>query len=216
FRGDPMFKSIRFPAVCGALLLLSTQTQAQDPKSDIEALKAELAKTRSELEATKKELAKVKADLEALQAQVWKVMGPPKKAPPADVQAELLKRWNAVAADMTFDLPVVGKANFKWTEYGNFPHPTFRGGSGEAYGAFAKVLVAFLQKGDNFEYLAKNGLFTTELETTVPDGPPKGTGWTFAGFLKQFSDPNTFAKLDDDTRKAIKELSARIDAAAKK
>jgi hypothetical protein len=211
-----VFKSFGFPSACVVCLLLNTQTQAQDPKSDLEALKAELSKARSDLDATKKELAKVKADLESLQAQVWKVMGPPKKVPPADVQAELLKRWNAVAADMTFDVPVVGKANFKWAEYGNFPHPTFRGGSGEAYGAFAKVLVTFLQKGDNFDYLAKNGLFATELETTVPGGSLKGTGWTFAGFIKQFSGPNTFAKLDDDTRKAIKDLSERIDSASKK
>ena len=211
-----MLKPIGFPSACVVLLLLTTHTQAQDPKSDLETLKAELAKTRAELEATKKEVAKLKADLESLQAQVWKVMGPPKKVPPADVQAELLKRWNAVAADMTFDVPIVGKANFKWTEYGNFPHPTFRGGSGEAYGAFAKVLVAFLQKDRNFEYLAKNGLFTVELETTVPGGSRKGTGWTFAGFAKQFSDPKTFAKLDDETRKAIQELAAKIDALTKK
>jgi hypothetical protein len=103
--------------------------------------------------------------------------------------------------------------NFKWVEYGNFPHPTFRGGSVEAYGAFAKILVMFLQKGDNFEFLATNGLFSTELQTTVPGGSLKGTGWTFAGFARQFSG---FAKLDDDTRKAIKELSARIDATLKK
>jgi hypothetical protein len=211
-----VFKSIGFPSACAVLLLLSAQTQAQDPKSDIEALKAELAKARSDIEATKKELAKVKADLESLQAQVWKVMGPTKNVPSAEVQTELLKRWKAVAADMTFDLPVVGKANFKWVEYGNYPHPTFRGGSGEAYGAIAKVLVAFLQKGDNFEYLARNGLFATELETTVPGGSLKGTGWSFAGFVKQFSDPNTFAKLDDDTRKAIKKVSVRIEAASKK
>jgi outer membrane murein-binding lipoprotein Lpp len=201
-----MFKSIGFPPACVALLLLSTQARAQDPKSDIESLKAELARARSDLDATKKELAKVKADLESLQAQVWKVMGPPKKVTPADVQAELLKRWNEVAA----------KGNYEWKEYGNFPHPTFRGGSGEAYGAFAKVLVAFLQKEGNFEYLAKNGLFTVELETTVPGGSRKGTGWTFAGFAKQFSDPKTFAKLDDETRKAIQELAAKIDALTKK
>jgi hypothetical protein len=197
-------------------LFFSAQTQAQDNKSDIEALKAELARTKADLEAMKKELAKTRADLESLQAQVWKVMGPPRKEPPKEVQAELLKRWNAVAADLTFDVPVVGKANFKWTEYGNFPHPTFRGGSGEAYGAFATVLTTFLQKGDNFDYLTKHGLFTTELQTTVPGGPLKGPGWTFAGFVRQFADPKSFAKLDDGTRKAIKELSERIDATLKK
>jgi hypothetical protein len=117
---------------------------------------------------------------------------------------------------MTFDVPIVGKANFKWTEYGNFPHPTFRGGSAEAYAAFAKVLVTFLQKGDNFEYLAKNGLFTTELETTVPGGSLKGTGWTFAGFVKQFANPKNYAKLDDETRKAFEDFAAKIDMLSKK
>ena len=201
-----MYKFIGFPSVCAMLLVLGMRAHAQDPKSEVEALKAELVKARTDLDATKKELAKVKADLESLQAQVWKVLGPPKKVPPADVQAELLKRWNAVAA----------KSDYEWKEYGNFPHPTFRGGSGEAYGAFAKVLAVFLEKGDNFEYMSKNDLFATELETAVSGGSLKGTGWTFAGFVKQFSDPKTFAKLDDDTRKAMKELSARIDAPAKK
>jgi hypothetical protein len=130
------------------------------------------------------------------------------------VQAELLQRWNAVAADMIFDVPIFGSISFIWMDYGNFPHPTTKGGSAEAYGAFAKVLVAFLQTGDNFEFLAKNDLFMVEL--TVPGGLPGGTGWTFAGFAKQFSDPGhfAFAQLDNETRKAIQELSAKIDLLA--
>jgi hypothetical protein len=198
-------------AACAAMLVAGGPATGQPPGPETQALKAELAKTRADLDAVKKELAKTRADLDVLQAQVWAVMGPPRKEPRAEVQAELLKRWNAVA-----DAPGGGAFNFKWADYGNFPHPTFRGGSGEAYGAFAKVLVAVLKTGDNFEFMAKNELFTAELRTSVPGGSLKGTGWTFAGFARQFAAPKSFATLDDETHKAIRELSARIDAATKK
>jgi len=32
-----------------------------------------------------------------------------------------------------------------------FPHPTFKGGSAEAYGLFAEVIFGVLPSGDNFE-----------------------------------------------------------------
>jgi hypothetical protein len=203
--------------VASILLAVPTRAPAQDNKAELDALKAELAKARADLDQTKKELARTRADLEVLQAQVWRVLGPPKKIPTPAVQAELVKRWNAVAADQKFPVPGgFGAVNFTWAEYGNFPHPTFRGGSGEAYGAFAKVMVQFLRAGDNFEFMTKNGLFDTELETGVPGGSLRGTGWSFASFVRQFSDPKTFAKIDDDTAKGLRELAKKLPEPMKK
>ena len=45
--------------------------------------------------------------------------------------------------------------DFGWTTFNQFPHPTFKGGSAEAYQAFAKVLLAFFDNGDNFDFLTR-------------------------------------------------------------
>jgi hypothetical protein len=196
------------------LALTAGPTSAQDPKSEVEALKAQLEKAIRELEESKKQLAKAKAELEALKAEAF---GPPLKVPPKDVQTELLKRWNAVADDKTFYTPDSRPINFTWAEYMNFPHPTFKGGSGEAYGALGQVLVAFLQKEGNFEYLVKNDLFTMDL--VVGGGPrpgQKGIRTSFATWAKQLCDPKSIAKMDDESRKALAELSKKIEATVKK
>ena len=211
-----MFKLIVVPFACAFLMLLGNQTWAQDPKSDNETLKAELTRAKAEILTLQKELAKTKGDLDLLRTLHSQVKGPPSKAPPADVQEELLKRWNAVAADRSFDVPGFGKINFKWTAFGDFPHPTFRGGSAEAYGAFAQVLVAFFEKGDNFDYLGKHDLFTADLPIAIPGGSKKGPGWSLAAFAREFSGEKPFAKLNADTAKAIRELSERIEKKSKK
>src|ERR1700689_3580956 len=66
--------------------------------------------------------------------------------------AEAMTRWNKAAEGATAAGPI-GKVGFTW-EADRFPHPTFKGGSAAAYGAFAGVLVKFLGEKDNFEFLA--------------------------------------------------------------
>ena len=68
-------------------------------------------------------------------------------------------RWNEVG-------PKYAVASFWYLPmqacFDAFPHPTFKGGSNEAYTTFAKALVEFLGTGNNFEFMDKNDLFTME------------------------------------------------------
>ncbi len=125
----------------------------------------------------------------------------------APYYAEIVARWNAVAAGVTVDIPSFGRVNFLW-EDDRFPHPTFKGGSPQAYGAFAKVLLAFFEQGDNFDYLAANRLFTVNLRYGTQPTP----GWTFAELADLLSRPDGFGSQDDATRKALKSFSDRIKA----
>ncbi len=73
----------------------------------------------------------------------------------AEQQEGLMARWNAVATGvMTAD-----GFDFKWQSFDQFPHPTFKGGSQEAYAKFADILVALYQRDDNFQYMSDNRLF---------------------------------------------------------
>jgi hypothetical protein len=82
----------------------------------------------------------------------------------AEVQVDLMARWNAVAQGVT-----VESWNFMWDRFADFPHPTFKGGSAEAYTAFAGILVAFYERDDTFGYLASNKLFDMPLQVSYAD-----------------------------------------------
>ena len=173
----------------------------------------ELAKTRAELEEVRKENEALRAQLEKLGVQPAR---PNAKAPDAKVQAEVMKRWNAVAETMPADLTKngFGVVKYTWGQADQFPHPTYKGGSAEAYAGFGRVLLAFLQNEENFKYLADNAFFTAELKYVFPRGQVTNMG-TFAKLAEQFSSPDALGKLDDPSQKALKALSARIQASIK-
>ena len=76
-------------------------------------------------------------------------------------EQELMSRWNVVADGL-----MVQGFNFRWDTFDTFPHPTFKGGgSTEAYQAFAAVLIAFFERDDNFDFLARNKAFTFPLSS---------------------------------------------------
>jgi hypothetical protein len=137
----------------------------------------------------------------------------PEKERVAKLMPELVTRWNAVAGEMPVELPTFDgkgkmKADFVWD--GTFPHPTFKGGTAEAYAAFAKVLLAFFRAKDNFEWLAKNDLFEAELRLGERNNP------TLAKLAADFSSPTGFGNHDPTTRQALKEFSDRIKEHLKK
>jgi hypothetical protein len=130
----------------------------------------------------------------------------PTSAPtaPADtpeVEQSLLARWNAVAS-----APVDG-FDFHWTTFNQFPHPTFKGGSAEAYQAFAKVLLAFFDHGDNFDFLAQNRLFKLHLIYVLPSGQ-NGFDTNFEDLAVYLTNSNGFPNVPADTRNA---LAAYVD-----
>jgi hypothetical protein len=135
--------------------------------------------------------------------------GADKKADdPEKARAEMMKRWNTVAKGVTFAGPGGAAMTFDWTDADKFPHPTFKGGSAEAYGAFAKVLAAFLEDRDNFDYLAKNKLLTAELRYSFPNG--KASTWTFEKLVGQLSGANALGDHDEATRKSLKKIAEKI------
>jgi hypothetical protein len=124
----------------------------------------------------------------------------------AEVQVDLMARWNAVAQGVT-----VESWNFMWDRFADFPHPTFKGGSAEAYQAFAKVLLAFFGDGDNFDFLARNRLFKLHLIYVFPSGQT-GLDTNFEDLAVFLSNSDGFPNLPAETRGALVAYVDRIKA----
>jgi hypothetical protein len=130
----------------------------------------------------------------------------PAATPPVAVQQELMDRWNAVV-----DSQPAGAFDFHWPAYDQFPHPTFRGGSAEAYRAFAVVLLAFFDEGDNFDFLGRNHLFRTPLVAATASGQGNAVT-TFAEMAALLSSPSQIGNIPEETRVPLAAYSARIEA----
>lgn len=141
----------------------------------------------------------------------------PKKADPKPTPEKALEeartRWNKAAEGVTAKSPL-GVIGFTW-EADYFPHPTFKGGSAEGYGAFAKVLVKFLEEKGNFDYLAENNLFDAKLRYLMPNAK-KEPAWTFSQLVTDFSNPKGYGDHDEATRKALKAYAEKIAERTKK
>jgi hypothetical protein len=122
---------------------------------------------------------------------------------PEKAVAEAAVRWNKAAEGVTATGPI-GDVGFTW-EANRFPHPTFKGGSAEAYGGFARILVKFLDEKGNFEFLAENDLFTAPLRY----GDMK-VDWTFGRLISDLSQPKAHGDHDEATRKALRGYADRI------
>jgi hypothetical protein len=207
-----------------ALLVCSCANEAEIAKlrAETEGARADAAEARAVAESLKAELAKDKADADAAKKDAVNTAARAKaelyvaKAKSLKDMAEIISRWNIVANGVPNELPPAwAMKGFRW-EDNHFPHPTFKGGSAEAYGAFAKVLLAFFEQGDNFDFLASNQLFAVNLQSGVagPSGPD--AGWTFARLAQQFSQPGSYGSHDEATRKSLKGYSDRIQSQVKK
>lgn len=124
-------------------------------------------------------------------------------AVPDSVMRELRGRWNEAAAGVTAIGPV-GVVDFRW-DGDRFPHPTFKGGSAEAYGAFARVLVTFLSEPGTFEFLATNNLFTAPLRY----GDMK-VDWTLGKLIDLLAGPMAHGDHDGDTRNSLRTFRDKI------
>ncbi len=127
-------------------------------------------------------------------------------------ETQLVTRWNTVAGNDAVNLRGFGPVDFRWHGFDKFPHPTYKGGSDVAYAKFRAVLVAFFQHGDNFDYLTTNRLFTVELRH-IFEGGHVGTKTTLAKLAREMSQPGD--RPDDETRKALRGFSERIEAKLK-
>ena len=113
---------------------------------------------------------------------------------------DLMSRWNAAAdaAATTID--------FHWPASDQFPFPTFKGGSEEAYQQFAEVLLVFFQQ--NFDFLAQNHLFQTPLRFVAPSGQVDEA--TFQKLAADFSSSTGFGNIPDATRQELKGFLDRM------
>src|SRR5262249_9192083 len=97
---------------------------------------------------------------------------------------------------------------FMWTTFEQFPHPTFKGGSEQAYQTFADLLVAFYGRDDNFAFLANNHLFRIPLRYTI-SGSQGGTSWQFEKLTDDFL-ANDWAMISADTKQKLADFAMRI------
>src|SRR5688500_6291718 len=71
----------------------------------------------------------------------------------------MMERWNHGVNGVQIPMPDgLGYSTLFWDEINHFPHPTFKGGSEQAYEIFAQELADFLE--DEFSYLENRHLFT--------------------------------------------------------
>ena len=124
----------------------------------------------------------------------------------AEVQQDLMARWNKVADGIT-----VESWNFRWDHFADFPHPTFKGGSAEAYITFARILVDFYELDDTFGYLAQNRLFDSRLQMSYANGQVAFE--TSFAELTSFLVTIDFAILPSDTLAKLRDFNTRIAAA---
>jgi len=126
---------------------------------------------------------------------------------PEALKTDLLSRWNAVGDSVT----VKDFGTFHWGNFDQFPHPTYKGGSAEAYQSFADLLVTFFDRGDNFVFLSNNLLFRFPFHYISPSGQSLGE-WTFEELTTQFAS-NDWASISAETRQKLQAFATRIQTA---
>ena len=121
----------------------------------------------------------------------------------AAIRQGLMTRWNATvdAAGQTID--------FHWYSYDQFPHPTFKGGTIQAFQQFAAILLAFFQRGDDFDFMASNHLFTAPVRYVYANGQI-GLDTTFQQLAMDFSSTTGFGNIPATTRQGLQTYLNRI------
>lgn len=127
--------------------------------------------------------------------------GPP--VPTAVLVQEVMRRWNLVVDDGSWTI------DFHWRQVNQFPHPTFKFGTAEAYGQFASVLLAFFERDDDFDFLARNHLFEIELRADTLSGQG-GVVTSFEALADYFSSSTAFGDIAPDVRDRLAQLAQRI------
>jgi hypothetical protein len=119
------------------------------------------------------------------------------------VDADILTRWNQIADKQasTFD--------FHWRVVDQFPHPTYKGGTPEAYRAFAEVLLAFFAAGDNFDFLSAHHRFDVPLRYVFPSGQT-GPDTSFRKLATSFASPASFGDIPLATRTRLQAFADRM------
>ena len=121
----------------------------------------------------------------------------------AALEREVMARWNAVADGRA------AAVNSHWSAFEQFPHPTFKFGTAEAYGEFAEVLIAFLERDDNFDFLVRNDLFEMRLRNVLASGQV-GIDTSFEELILYFSSDTAFGDIAIETRARLRACAERL------
>ncbi len=140
-----------------------------------------------------------------------KVLGDSAIAASAVEQQQLMDRWNATVESTPTNFVWGTGPAFEWPAFEKFPHPTFKGGSVEAYQTFAILLLAFMRNEENFHYLARNRLFDIGLGYRMANGE-LGETWCFRELVTQFSSETMFGEIPEETRIGLQEIADRLAA----
>lgn len=124
-------------------------------------------------------------------------------------QQQMMNRWNAAVDSTPSDFTQGTGFDFYWTTFRQFPHPTFKGGSEEAYQTFAAILLTFMQNDDNFQYLAEQRLFDVVLGYDLPSGQSDNWG-SLRELVDMFSSDTMFGNIPESTRSGLEQVAARI------
>ncbi len=138
---------------------------------------------------------------------------PKAKVEPAKALNEARVRWNKLAEGVTAVSPI-GVVGFTWEE-NVFPHPTFKGGSENAYGTFAGLLLNYLDAKGNFDYLAENKLFDMPLRYAPPGGKEQKVDWTLGKLINSLGEEVAFGDHNEAVRKGLKAHAKKIAEIAK-
>jgi hypothetical protein len=197
-----------------ALALCSCSAEAERERERAEAARAEAERAKAEAERARAELdilkekeraaEKARADAGAALAKA-KADADAARAKAEALEAEMRTRWNVIGPGVA----VRGFGYFRWTGPDRFPHPTFKGGSEEAYTAFVKVLVTFLETGDNFEFMQKNDLFDREIGFGLKGKVRLGE------FAVQLAKPGSLGAANEENRKRLEALVAKMNVQPK-
>jgi hypothetical protein len=146
-------------------------------------------------------------------------------APDACDHPEVVARWNdsataaaspAALATTAVPVPPSGggaACDVQWVACDQFPHPTFKYGTPEAYQCFAQAFIRFFDQPGNFEFLADNHLLGIRLLYRFSSGKI-GIDTSFLELATQLSDPAYLPGfLPDDVRSQLASIRDEIQRA---
>jgi hypothetical protein len=131
-------------------------------------------------------------------------------APSATSVESLRERWNAAAATVQL-APSLHGFSFEWTATA-FPCPTFRGGSPDAYEAFATILVRFFATGDNLAFAKANHLLTARFSDGLASSSG-GTTYSLQEMTAELSAPSWSTLVTASTASALGAYCGDVDCA---
>ena len=114
-------------------------------------------------------------------------------------------RWNVAAEGVTIPGPLGTESDLLWDDENQFPYPTFKGGSAEAYEKFSSVFVRFFDTGDNLAYLKSQDLLDVPLLYIMPGGNTAASD-SFRDLATRFSSADYSYLISEQMRNELRRI----------